>query len=291
MKRSLLLLPALGLSGVASAQIPDVKLRLDAIASYRNQKLGNTRLRYYSVFGQLSTVALTFQLEPGFTAYLSQKIERIPNDPDGNSVDEAYIEDEGIWRVGKQYLPFGSGEVFRESVPAARADTQLIVEELPIRFAFVDAGDGRQQGLVARFGSTVAASIAIGEHFGINGTSLTQVRRPEDSPGLGAGWRRAFGFDANLTWGAAAVRAEAVLLRGGYGAGDDDLTIFDVAARFRQRAFAVFEFGYTREASQGSDILRALAEVDMTENLAARPFIRVRNGRVWDVGIELRVRL
>jgi hypothetical protein len=281
----------LGAAAIAPAQIPDVKVRLDAVMSYRQDLNGASKVRYYSVFGRHGTAALMFTLEPGFTAFLSQKLERIPNDADRDSLDEAYVEDEGIWRVGKQYLPFGSGNILRESVMAARADTTLVLEELPIRMAVVDGGTGRQRGIVARLGTNLGASIAAGEHFGINGTALTQIRRPEESPGRGRGWRRAFGFDGTLRYGDVDVRAEAVILRDGHTSLDENLAIFDVAARLVPGPFSEFTLGYTKETRTGRDFLRAVAEVEATENVSLRPFVRMRGGRLWDLGIEVRVRL
>ena len=274
---------------VASAQLPDVKVRLDAVMSYRQDENGTARVRYYSLFGKHGTAALMFQLEPGFTGFLSQKLERIPNDADRDSVDEAFIEDEGIWRVGKQYLPFGSGNILRESVMAVRADTTLVIEELPIRMAFCDAGTGRQRGVVARMGSNMGFSVAFGEHYGINGTALTLIRRPEESPGRGRGWKRAFGFDANLRYGDVDVKAEAVVLRDGHTVTDRNLAVFDVSARWFPNGITEVTLGYTKESPTGRDILRALAEA--TENVSLRPFARLRAGRLWDLGIEVRIRL
>lgn len=283
-------LVVLGLAAGASAQIPDVKLHLDAVAAYRDNSLRNTRIRYYSSFGQFSTVALQFELEPGFTAFLSQKLERIPGDHDNNSIDEGYVEDPGIWRIGKQYLPFGTGNILKESVYSVRTDTQLVLEQLPIRVAYCDAGDGRQQGVVARLGTNVGMSLAIGEHFGINGTSLTQIRRPEDAR-LNSGYRRAFGMDAGLNYGAFGVVGEAVILREGESPVDVDRSIFDLSATFRQRSYLVFSFGFTHEVTSNWNTFRALAEVEMTENLSARPYVRMRNGGIWDAGFELRIKL
>lgn len=279
------------MAAVAPAQIPDVKVRLDAVMSYVQARDGASKIRYYSLFGKHGTAALIFQLEPGFTGFLSQKLERIPNDPDRDSVDEAYIEDEGIWRVGKQYLPFGSGNILRESVIAVRADTTLVLEELPIRVAFCDAGEGRQRGMVARLGQNLGASIAFGEHFGINGTAFSQIRRPEESPGRGRGWKRAFGFDVNQQYGKVNVKGEAVLLREGHTALDDDLAVFDVTANWIPNGFSEITLGYSRESRRGNDFYRAIVELEATENVTLRPFARMRSGRLWDLGIEVRVRL
>ncbi len=289
--KSWAVLVGMGLAAIAPAQVPDVKLRLDAVMSYRQDRNGDAKIRYYSVFGQFSTVALRFELEPGFTGFLSQKLERIANDADRGSVDEAFVEDEGIWRVGKQYLPFGSGEILRESVMAVRADTDLIVEALPIRIARADAGPRRQRGGVVRLGTNPGVSIAIGEHFGINGTSLTQIRRPEETPGAGRGWRKAFGFDVRQRYRLVEVKGEAVILRDGHTPLDQNTAIFDVSATYAPTGFSTMTLGFTREVQRSTDIFRLVGEVEATENVFLRPFARMRSGRLWDLGIEVRVRL
>lgn len=290
MKRLAIALGGL-LTASASAQIPDVKLHLDAIGSLRFQRNGNSDFRYYSAFGQYSTVSLQFELEPGFTGFLAQKLDRIRNDGDRDSVDQAYVEDEGIWRIGKQYLPFGSGQVLRETGMAVRGDTTLIFEQLPLRMALVDSGQERQRGFIGRMGTNLGMSVAVGRHFGINGTALTQIRRPEDAPGEGRGWRNVLGFDARQRFGAVDLRGEIVLLRDGETAADADTSILDASAYWVINGFADLTLGYTREANSRTDFLRAVAEIETTENLWLRPFVRMKSGRVWDYGVELRFKL
>lgn len=159
----------------AYAQIPDVRFQLNAIGSFAATDPGSSNFRFYSVFGRPSVASLRFTLETGFTGFISQKLERIPRDGDPDQLDQAYLEDAGIWRVGKQVLPFGTTEILRETAIGARADTSLIFEGLPVAAVICDAGPGRQRGFVGRIGTrSYGFSLAVGHHFGIDGTSLSE---------------------------------------------------------------------------------------------------------------------
>jgi len=276
---------------VAGAQAPDVRVRVDATGSYRFTGEGPSLLRYYSVFGRYSTVGLIFYLEPGFRAYVSQKLERISRDADIDPIDEAYVEDEGIWRVGKQYLPFGSGNLLRETGLGVRGDTNLIFEELPMSIAFFDTGEGRQQGVVGRLGTRFGLSFAFGRHFGQNATALTYIRRPEETLGRGRGWKRALGFDFSRRTGNVTISGEALILRDGETLADEDLTVFDIGIRYQPSFQQWLEAGYTRDATRGIGYLRLRGSASLENNLSIEPFLRFRGSRLYDLGVELRVRL
>lgn len=282
----------LSFAGISHAQIPDVKIHLDALGTYRFESKGPSSFRYYSLFGEPSVASLRFTLETGFTGYISQKLQRIPNDGDPYPFDEAYIEDEGIWRVGKQVVPFGTGHILRESVVAVRGDTTFIAEGVPVSLAICDAGDGRQQGVVGRIGpSAYGLSAAIGRHFGINGSSLTQIRLPSQTGGEGRGWNQVYGVDARYRLSKFYLQGEAVALRGGATALDKDLTIFDISAFLSRTPFDWVQLGYTREANERNSFYRVRCSLGMTENISVQPFIRYRNAELWDLGVELRFKL
>src|SRR6478672_4579558 len=165
-------------AAAAFAQVPDVQVKADLGPTFRNQVNGGSDVHWYDPFGHHSTISLQFALEPGFRAYVAQKIERIRNDGDSSPIDESYVEDVGVWRAGKQYLPFGQQRIIRESVVAVRSDTDLFLRVLPMSVAACDGGRGHQRGIVGRIGREVGVSFAFGQHFAISGTSLTQVRLP-----------------------------------------------------------------------------------------------------------------
>ncbi|AIE83867.1 hypothetical protein OP10G_0499 [Fimbriimonas ginsengisoli Gsoil 348] len=253
---------------------------------------GPTAFRYYSLFGRHSTASLRFSLEPGFTGFISQKIQRIPHDGDPDQLDEAYVQDEGIWRIGKQYMPFGTGEILRDSVIGARADTTQILEGIPMTFMVCDSGSERQRGVMAHVGSrALGGSFAIGRHWGINGTSLTQIRRPEDTGGLGHGWEQVYGIDASRLLGRFFLQAEAVHFRQGATKSDGDHTIFDFNVTVSQRPLDWLTFGYTKDASSQLTFFRVRGSVELTENVILQPFIRFRDARLWDLGAEVRFKI
>lgn len=284
---------AIFVAGVsAHAQIPDVKLHLDALATYRFENKGPSSFRYYSLFGQPSVASLKFTLEPGFTAYISQKLQRIPNDADPYPFDEAYVEDEGIWRVGKQVLPFGTGQILRESVVAARGDMSVLAQNVPVSAAMFDAGTRRQQGIAGRIGpSSYGISAAYGHRIGINATSLTQIRRPEETAGSGRGWSQVYGADARYRLGKMFVQGEVVALRDGETSKDRDLTIVDVSAILQHTPFDWVLLGYTRELDERRSFFRVRGSLGLTENVSVQPFVRFRQSELWDLGVEVRLRL
>src|SRR5688572_31745900 len=106
---------------------------MDVNPHFRINADGDSNFRWYDPLGKHSTVGLSMILEPGFRVVVTEKLQRMPTDND--QLDEYYIEDEGNWRVGKQYLPFGRQTLLHESVQGGRVDTNLIIEGLPISFA------------------------------------------------------------------------------------------------------------------------------------------------------------
>jgi hypothetical protein len=278
------------LSCLASAQIPDVRVKFDLTLSLRTDKGQPGLLKAYSVMGRHSTVGLIFFLEPGFRGYVSQKLQKFDNEADDEFLEEYYVEDPGIWRVGKQFLPFGSGQMLRESVLAARADTNLILEHFPISLAVADGGAGRQRGFTARIGNLYGLSAAYGRHFGIGSTALTQIRRPEDSPGVGRGWKLAVGADYTRRVKDFTYRAEGIAFREGETALDDDLTLADVSITWQKTRAASILAGWTRILPSRGDVFRIAGSFRMSNTTQLEPILRYRSERLYDAALEVRVR-
>jgi hypothetical protein len=288
--RKIVSLAALALAVVSSAQIPDVRIKLDVTLSFRSEKGEPPVLKPYSVFGRHSTVGLILYTEPGFRVFVSQKLQKISNEVDEEPLDEFYIEDEGIWRLGKQYIPFGTGAILRESVIGARADTNLILERFPISLGVFDGGAGEQRGVVGRIGTRYGASIAYGRHFGIASTALTQIRRPENSPGKGRGWRTAVGVDYTRRFDQVTVRAEGLALRRGETGLDEDLTLGDVSLTFQPNRNQSLTLGWTRILPSDGDVFRIMGSVRVSSLAFLEPVVRYRNQRLFDLALELRIR-
>jgi hypothetical protein len=272
------------------AQIPDVQVKADIGLTYKSELDGRTTLRFYNPFGHLSTVAFQFALEPGFRAYVSEKIQRLPNDPDSSPIDESYVEDVGVWRAGKQYLPFGFQRIFRESVLAIRSDTEPFFGYLPFKVAACDGGEGRPQGLVGRVGTRLGASFAIGTHFGIFGTTLSPVRDPGDTPGRGGGYRRAFGLDYSKTTGGARFEAEYVWFQDAH-RGEPNREVLDVRMILQPHPSRSLSVGFAHGTKPGIEQFTVEGIYMVGPNLWVEPFVRIRDARFHDVGATFRVRL
>ncbi len=280
----------LAASGIAAAQIPDIQLRLDISASLRFQNNSPTLFQFYDVMGRPSTASLSFYTQQGFRAFASEKLQPLPRDSTSDPFDEYYFEDEGIWRVGKQYLPFGSGKILHESALAVRGDTNLIVEGLPVAVAICNGGDGFDSGVVGRVGSMYGASVAVGRHFGIAATSLDDIRLPEDAPGQGRGFRQAFGLDASRRFAKWTIRAEAVNFQEGETALDQNITVMEVAATLSPVRGESTTFSITREMPDRETFYRLGGAYEIVKHLSFEPSIRFRNGSLSDLTAEIRVR-
>ena len=278
--------------GSAAAQIPDIKFHLDATFSYRITPDGIPLTKFYDVLGRPSTLGLSFYTEQGFRVLVTQKLQHLPGELATDIFDEYYIEDEKIWKVGKQYLPFGSGKILRDSAVAARGDTNLILEGLPISIAYCDSGKGLDSGIIGRVGSAFGLSLAVGENFGASGSSLTDVRRPEEAPGPRHGWKQVIGLDGahrlNSHW---SLRAEGVFLRRGETAIDPDLDIFEFGVAFDPKKGENASLTLTRLQPDRQDFIRLAFSHSLSKNISLEPMIRYRNSSLFDISLQLRIRI
>jgi hypothetical protein len=272
----------------ARAQNPDIFINIDVRLQFLTQSTGPTFVRFYDNLGRHSTAAVTFYTEAGFQGFVSQKFAKIPHDADRDELDEYYVEDEGIWRLGKQYLPFGAGRFLRESVLAVRGDTQLVFEGLPIAVAACDNGSGRQRGLVGRIGSRLGLSFALGTHFGINATSFTLVRRPEDSPGTGHGYKNAFAVDYSKNAGSMfEFGGELIVLLNGNTPSDHDNAIFDITGTLKADPRRQITVGWTRDNGGRADFYRVMGSFYVSPKLVVEPMLRYRRKDLFDTGVTL----
>lgn len=278
-------------STLASAQAPDVKIKLDARLNYRSAPNDPNTQRLYDSLGRYSLVSLSFTLEPGFRVFVSEKLQRFDGGRDRDILDEYYIEDEGIWRAGKQHLPFGAGSILRESVFALRGDTNLILENLPISVAYAQGSSGRQSGLVGRVGGRLGFSAFYGEHFGIDGTSLALIRMPDQATGTSSGYKQAFGIDYSKTVGKVAIAVEAVAFRQPNLPSERDFQVVDLSATYAPSTYQTYSLGWTRRTEPTADFWRAQASFVLTRNCFLEPMVRYRNGEVFDFNLGIRFRL
>lgn len=275
---------------MASAQNPDVRFLVDTTLAYRTIHKGSQTIKFYSPTGRFSTASLTFTLEPGLRVYFSQRLARIKGDADDEIFDEYYIEDERLWRLGKQVLPFGSGRLIRESVLGARGDTNLIIEGLPVSLVAFDSGADKPRGFLAQVGSHLKLSVAIGRHIAQSASSLALVRAPEDSLGKGSGFERAFGISGDRTLGKWRFDGELVHLQRPETVRDTAGTITDFLVEYRPRLKEVWGLGRSEYATAGVTIYRVQASIPTINRSAIEPMIRFKDKRIYDMSVSLRVK-
>jgi len=206
-------------------------------------------------------------------------------------IDEAFVEDQATWRIGKQYLPFGFGRLLAESVMAARVDTDLIFEGVPISIAAFDAGRGFNRGAVVRFGSpSLSFSAGVGEHLGISGTALNVVRPPEESPGKNGGFRQAYLLEAARSWGKIRARFEGAVLVDSHQADVGDLVVGDVTATWNDSLRQYYLAGLTLTDESELNTFRLAAGFGLDRQFDLEPMIRFRRSGFYDASVTLRFR-
>ncbi|MDX2064767.1 MAG: hypothetical protein SFX74_03385 [Fimbriimonadaceae bacterium] len=282
----------LSVANLAAAQSPspDVRVKVDALASVQFSEGGSGRLRLFDLYGRPGTVGLTAQFESGLKAYLSQRLQRPVSGTDREFVDEVYLEDEGLWRVGKQVLPFGYRSTFFESALAVRGETNLILEGIPFVVAVCDAGPGRMRGVVGRVGSqSLSVSIAGGQHFGASASSFGLIRLPEAAPGRGRGYGLVAGGELIRRIGTYGLKIEVVSAQQGATVDDRNFTLWDVSMSGRGRNWR-WEIGATRTNPVRNEILRLGASFRVDDRTSIEPVIRFRDGRISDGALQVRFR-
>lgn len=287
---SLALVLGVGASATCFAQVPDVTFKVDARFGYLNEP-GNSNVRWYDRLGRKSTAALQLNLEGGLRAFASERFEKIKNDGDPDQIDEFYLEEPGSWRIGKQIIPFGSNQLLNDSITALRVDT-FSLHTIPVLATACDAGKGRQRGVTAKFGpDKFNLSFAYGDHFGISGSSLTLVRKPEDSPGLGRGY--GIGFDATvLGLGPGYVaKAEYISLKKPSLQSDNDKSVADFSVSLIPDRRRELTFGITRDLIEDHTFLRLVGRFELIPNLHLEPFLRYKDGKFYDLAVFVRFKL
>lgn len=282
---------AMILATVAVAQNPDVRIRTDIRLHYRSERAGPSSLRWYDPLARYSLVSVEFGLEPGFRGFISERLQKIPDNADNEQLDEYYVEDPGLWRVGKQYMPFGRQRLVREAARGARGDTNLILESIPVSVAVCDNGSGRTRGVFARAGGRVGVSGAYGNYLGAQSTSLAAVRAPESVNGFGRGYKAIVGVDASRKWRRITAEFELVALRAGMTPLDEDREVSELFLGVDLGKRASLGFAWSRDWTAAVNVFRAEGKLEVYPNFFVEPMVRMRNGRMHDVGVSMRAKL
>lgn len=291
MARVSLLIVAVLLASAACAQTPEIALFADLRPSLTSSEGENATLRWYDPLGRHSVVGFRVILEPGLRGKVSQRLQRIDGDPDEDLIDELYLERRGEWRVGKQYLPFGDGVLLRESAPAVRYDTRIVIDEAPIQLAYVDAGGGKTRGFVGRVGRRLGLSFAVGNHFGIGAGTLATVRSALEAPGRYRGYGLVLGADAEVPLGDGLLEAEFAQFRNGETAADETISASELRWSLMPRGRRErYEIAWSRNWSQPRNLFRFELEIPLEERLTLAPMVRFADGSWHDLSVTARVR-
>lgn len=247
-------------------------------------------MRWYDQLGRHSLVSIEFGLEPGFRGFVSERLQKIPDNADNEQLDEYYVEDPGLWRVGKQYMPFGKQRILNEAARGARGDTNLVLESIPVVIAVCDNGSGRTRGFFARAGGRLGISGAYGNHIGAQSTSLVGVRSPEDAKGFGRGYKAALGIDYSRKFGNLTVELEAVALRSGMTPLDLDRELSELAFGYTAGKKVWLGLAWSRDWRESIGVIRAEGRIEPYRNFFLEPMVRMKNSEIFDVGISVRAK-
>jgi len=63
-------------------------VKIDVVPTYRTSNGQGSRLTWYDTMGKYSTVGLSVRFEPGYRAFISERLQRLDNDADPEQLDE-----------------------------------------------------------------------------------------------------------------------------------------------------------------------------------------------------------
>jgi hypothetical protein len=288
--KTFLILTLAALSSLSAAQAPDVRIKGDLSLGITSSNDFSIGAKSYTPLGRHSTISLQTTLPIGLRVFLSERVQTIKNDPDDDPFDEYYVEDSGSWRVGKQYIPFGGGGFFRQSVLAARLDSNLLLNGFPISIAFTDGGMGRQYGVAGRLGGRgLGLSFCFGRHWGINSSSMALVQSIQNPEGLGNGWKHAYGLDLNRRAGKFSFRTEGLVLRQAEGTSVDKEvwdTQFSYDLGHRHSALV----GFSKVLGDPTAFTRVGGTYNAAKGIQLEAMYRLQDSNFRDFSLFLRVR-
>ena len=266
--RSWLIAALAGLSIAAQGQSPDVAVFAELRPTWTIRTGSQNVYAWNDPYARHSLVGFRLILESGHRVYVGQRLQRIESSGDPDSVEEYYVESRGNWRIGKQFLPFGQRRLMREAVLAARLDSELFFDALPLSVAACDGGSGRTRAVFVRLGGVAGVSVAAGDHIGIQQTSFTALQSPESATGVGRGHRLALGADGGVSVGSVFFEGEWVSLRQGETPRDGDRDLSDLRLRFRTPGTRyMVEAGWARDWSSRDDTYRLQIELPTPEKV------------------------
>lgn len=278
----------LSLASLSVAQDPNVTFRVHLTENYFSNQRAPSRLRLYDSQGKMSVVGFGVNLETGYFVLVTERLQKIPRNRDTSHMEDLYIEDPGLWRVGRQSVPFGQGLV-QERANGVSVSSRPLGGRFPVVLMAFDNGPREARGLVARSGNNVGgASLAYGERMFRASTNFCATRHLEE-PIAGPGYRIALSMDGVFHLPVGHIEAEAGVFRGRKGTPPLDLT--DIRYVLERGGLEVFAIGWARDWRKTRDQFRLGNEFGLTRNLSLQAQLRFSGGD-WDelvVGTRLRL--
>lgn len=278
---------ASGLAAAAMGQLSSAKADLNLYFMNRQRGSGAANFHAYDDQGHFSTFSLQASTTQGFRIFVSERLERPGHDPDRDSLEEYFIEDPGVWKIGKQFLRFGLGHILRDNALSVRSDQEIAAWGLPITFMAADSGVGLPQGVIVSVGANFGVSAAVGRNFSVSPTSLLAVRLPDASPGAGHGYRRAYGAWYQDERSGSGFWLETATLQEGETGAEPSNFIVAAGADYTPFPGKTFSVGYAHDALQRADFFSASATYRINRSMTLLPYVRLKNGQLYDACIAI----
>lgn len=291
MKNWFAVLGALSFASLSMGQVASLKATLDLHLAFQQLENDQSTFHTYNPLGQFSLFVLTAQTYQGFKIYVSQPLERVSHDPDQDSLQNYYIEDPHVWRVGKQFMKFGAEHIIRDNALAVRSDQVIANWGLPVSVIACDSGKGLPTGVIVNLGGNYGASIAVGDNFSISTTSLLNVRLLSNSPGLGNGYRRIYDGWYKVDVPHYQYWVEAAALKQGNSALAADDFVTSLGVTFMPDPKRSFTFSLSHDSGQRADFFALSSRFLLSKNVSLTPFVRFKNGDLFDASLSLDIQI
>lgn len=278
------------IAGMCLAQDPNVAFRVDLNLNYTSTKGSQNRVRWFDPRGKMSTVGFGINLEPGYYVLVTQRLQTVRGNPDREVLEDLYIEDPGLWRVGRQKMVFGGDSLVQESIQGVRVEADPAGRRFPMVIAAFDNGPRNARGIAGRAGTDrLGISAAYGERLFRSSTNFAALRTLEVAM-PGQGYRAAIALDGAIPWGIARVEGEVAAFRRGK-AGAPPLDLSDLRVVFIRTVNRQMVAGWARDWRSRRDFYRLETEVPLSKNLSLLGYVRFQGGEWRDLSIGTRVRL
>jgi hypothetical protein len=145
--------------------------------------------------------------------------------------------------------------------------------------------------VIGRVGEAFGLSAAFGRHFGIHGTAFALTEELERGRGRGGGYKQMLGADYAQRIGSGTAAFEYLSVSQGEDSTTPNRQRWDLSYRAHLGRDISVLFGATWLQEEEEALLRLRGWIPAGKNLILEPYLRVRQGKVWDGGLAMRVKL